>query len=104
MSSTKFADFKIFDLRVPFINALHPADPPYPPHPPILVFIHYTNMETESEELAFRLSLLTFIAGFLTFVVRAALKSNCVEFNACGISCKRDHSNNPGDLEIQVVK
>jgi hypothetical protein len=57
---------------------------------------------THSEDWVFRMTLVTVLAGLCTFFVRAALKSNCVEFKACGVSCKRDHATNPAELELEA--
>ena len=53
---------------------------------------------------AFFLTVLTACLGFASLIVRAALKSNCKNFNCCcGLfRCVRDTTVNAEDLELGV--
>ena len=47
------------------------------------------------------LSSMTF--GFLTFLTRALLKSNCIKSNCLCCSCERDSTHNVAELEINPI-
>ena len=54
-------------------------------------------------EIGFYLGLTTVISGLITFIIRALLKSNCVEFRCCRIlECKRDITHNPAELDLEL--
>jgi len=59
-------------------------------------------MAITEAEVAFYLTLTTILSGLITVIVRALLKSNCVEFRCCGLECKRDITHNPQELSLEI--
>lgn len=59
-------------------------------------------MTITEKEIAFYLSLTTLLSGLVTFVARALLKSNCVDFKCYGLECHRDITHNIQELDIEL--
>jgi len=54
------------------------------------------------ELIAFYTALTTTLAGTLTFIVRAILKSNCTHCKCCGAECTRDTTHVPQELDLEI--
>jgi hypothetical protein len=62
--------------------------------------MYYSKMTPEL--ITFYIGITTILSGTFTFTIRALLKSNCVEVKCGCVECKREHSENPNELEITV--
>jgi len=49
------------------------------------------------------LALSTMTYGFMSFVGRILLKSNCVDVRCCCIHCKREHTDKIEELEMKAL-
>ena len=49
------------------------------------------------------LGLTSMCLGFLTFVTRAALKSNCIKLSCLCCACERETTHNVNELEINPL-